>query len=82
MNRRHFVTRVAGSGLLVATAMAAGCTTTGTSASKDPVAKKQEIDAGVDGALNRLFSSANGSRELAQRAQGVLVFPRVLAGGL
>ncbi|CAM3168737.1 YSC84-related protein [Cupriavidus taiwanensis] len=81
MNRRHFVTRVAGSGLLVATAMAAGCTTTGTGASKDPVAKKQEIDAGVDGALNRLFSSANGSRELAQRAQGILVFPRVLAGG-
>ncbi|UIF86689.1 YSC84-related protein [Cupriavidus sp. UYPR2.512] len=81
MNRRHFVTRVAGSGLLVATAMAAGCTTTGTGAPKDSVAKKQEIDAGVDGALNRLFSSTNGSRELAQRAQGVLVFPRVLAGG-
>lgn len=82
MNRRHFVTRVAGSGLLVATVMAAGCTTTGTSAAKDPAAKKQEIDAGVDGALNRLFSSANGSRELAQRAQGILVFPRVISAGL
>lgn len=81
MNRRHFVTRVAGSGLLVATVMAAGCTTTGTSASSDPAAKRKEIDAGVDGALNRLYSSANGSRELAQRAQGILVFPRVLAGG-
>ena len=82
MNRRHFVTRVAGSGLLVATAMAAGCTTTGTSASKDPVAKKQEIDAGVDGALNRLFSANPGARDLAQRAQGVLVFPRVISAGL
>lgn len=82
MNRRHFVTRVAGSGLLVATVMAAGCTTTGTSASKDPVAKKQEIDAGVDGALNRLFSSNAGARDLAQRAQGVLVFPRVISAGL
>ena len=82
MNRRHFVTRVAGSGLLVATAMAAGCTTTGTSASKDPVAKKQEIDAGVDGALNRLFSTNASARDLAQRAQGVLVFPRVISAGL
>ncbi|MGY2485692.1 BPSL1445 family SYLF domain-containing lipoprotein [Cupriavidus sp. CP313] len=82
MNRRHFVTRVAGSGLLVATVMAAGCTTTGTSASKDPVAKKQEIDAGVDGALNRLFSANASARDLAQRAQGVLVFPRVISAGL
>ncbi|WP_265919367.1 BPSL1445 family SYLF domain-containing lipoprotein [Cupriavidus nantongensis] len=82
MNRRHFVTRVAGSGLLVATVMAAGCTTTGTSASNDPAAKRKEIDAGVDGALNRLYSSVNGSRELAQRAQGILVFPRVIAAGL
>ncbi|MFJ4288355.1 YSC84-related protein [Cupriavidus sp. NPDC089707] len=82
MNRRHFVTRVAGSGLLVATAMAAGCTTTGTSASKDPTAKKQEIDAGVDGALNRLYSATTGARDLAQRAQGILVFPRVISAGL
>ncbi len=82
MNRRHFVTRVAGSGLLVATAFTVGCTTTGTSASSDPAAKRQEIDAGVDGALNRLYSSTNGSRELANRAQGVLVFPRVISAGL
>ncbi|ABF07307.1 lipid-binding SYLF domain-containing protein [Cupriavidus metallidurans] len=82
MNRRNFVTRMAGSGLLVATAMAAGCTTTGSSDSKDAAARRQEIDAGADGALNRLFTSVNGSRELADKAQGILVFPRVLAGGL
>ncbi|KWR87316.1 BPSL1445 family SYLF domain-containing lipoprotein [Cupriavidus sp. IDO] len=82
MNRRHFVTRVAGSGLLVATVFAAGCTTTGTSASTDPTAKKKEIDSGVDGALIKLFSSVNGSRELAARAQGILVFPRVISAGL
>jgi len=81
MNRRGFVFQVAGSGLLVATALAAGCTTTGTSDKSDPAAKKREIDAGVDGALNRLYSSVNGSHELAQRAQGILVFPRVLAAG-
>jgi lipid-binding SYLF domain-containing protein len=81
MNRRHFVSRIAGSGLLVATAFAAGCTTTGTGAKSDTAAKKQEIDAGVDGALNRLYSSVSGSRELGQKAQGILVFPRVLAAG-
>ncbi|MBV8156388.1 MAG: hypothetical protein JO278_01960 [Dyella sp.] len=82
MNRRHFVTRMAGSGLLVATAFAAGCTTTGSSDAKDPAARRQEIDAGADGAINRLFTSVDGSRELASKAQGILVFPRVLAGGL
>ena len=82
MNRRHFVTRVAGSGLVVATAFVAGCTTTGTSAPSDAAAKRQEIDAGVDGALNRLYGSVDGARELASRAQGMLVFPRVLSGGL
>jgi len=81
MNRRRFVFQVAGSGLLVATAFTTGCTTTGTSAKSDAPAKKQEIDAGVDGALNRLYSSVNGSHELAQRAQGILVFPRVIAAG-
>jgi len=82
MNRRHFVTRVAGSGLLVATAFAAGCSTTGTGASTDTAAKKQEIDAGVDGALNRLYSATPSAHELANRAQGVLVFPRVISAGL
>jgi lipid-binding SYLF domain-containing protein len=81
MNRRNFVTRMAGSGLLVATAMV-GCTTTGSSDSKDAAARRQEIDAGAEGALNRLFTSVDGSRELANKAQGILVFPRVLAGGL
>jgi lipid-binding SYLF domain-containing protein len=82
MNRRHFVTRVTGSGLLVATAFAAGCTTTGPKTPEDAAAKKQEIDAGVDGALNRLYASVDGSRELANRSQGILVFPRVIGGGL
>ena len=82
MNRRHFVTRLAGSGLVVATAFAAGCTTTGTNAPTDAAAKKQEIDAGADGALNRLFTTVDSSRELASRAQGILVFPRVLSAGL
>ncbi|SDO84756.1 Lipid-binding SYLF domain-containing protein [Ralstonia sp. 25mfcol4.1] len=83
MDRRQFVTRVAGSGLLVATAaFAAGCTTTGTKAGTDAAAQRREIDAGVDGALNRLYSSVKSAQELGNRAQGILVFPRVLSGGL
>ncbi|MGO4329606.1 YSC84-related protein [Cupriavidus sp. 2TAF22] len=82
MNRRQFVTRMAGSGLLVATAFTAGCTTTGTNAPTDAAAKKQEIDAGADGALNRLFTTAGSARDLASRAQGILIFPRVLSAGL
>ncbi|WP_059410488.1 BPSL1445 family SYLF domain-containing lipoprotein [Cupriavidus basilensis] len=82
MNRRQFVTRMAGSGLLVATAFTAGCTTTGTNAPTDAAAKRQEINAGADGALNRLYGTTSSARELAARAQGILVFPRVLSAGL
>jgi len=82
MDRRRFITRLSATGLAVATtALSAGCTTTGTSAPTDVVAKRQQIDAGVDGALNRLYGSVDGSRELASRAQGILVFPRVIGAG-
>jgi lipid-binding SYLF domain-containing protein len=57
----------------------AGCTTTSGSG-KSPetdVSKRQAIDASVDGTLSRLFSMVGGSRELASKAQGILVFPDV-----
>ena len=58
-----------------------GCSTTSGSKT-DPASKRQEIDAGVDNALNKLFASAKSSRELAAKAQGILVFPNVLAAGV
>jgi lipid-binding SYLF domain-containing protein len=73
---------MAGSGLVVAATFAAGCTATGPRASTEPAAKRKEIDAGADGTLNRLYGSVPGSRELANRSQGILVFPRVLSAGL
>lgn len=76
MNRRTFFS-------LTAVALAASvtaCTTTGGS-STDTASKRREIDAGVDGAMNKLFATANGSRELAAKAEGILVFPSVLAAG-
>lgn len=77
MKRRDFILISSAS---IAT-LATGCTTTGTGSGTDAAAKRREIDAGVDGAMSRLFSSARGANELAQKAQGILVFPRILAAG-
>ncbi|MCX5542709.1 MULTISPECIES: BPSL1445 family SYLF domain-containing lipoprotein [Paraburkholderia] len=75
MKRRIFVlTAAAAAGLAVA-----GCSTTtssGTSGATD-AAKRQEIDAAVDGTMSRLFSTVPGSQELVSKSQGVLVFPSV-----
>ncbi|CAD6518376.1 YSC84-related protein [Paraburkholderia sabiae] len=82
MQRRHFVTAsvaaLAYGGLLMS-----GCTTTkssGESAATD-MSKRQSIDASVDGALAKLYTSVQGSRELVGKARGVLVFPSVLQVG-
>jgi lipid-binding SYLF domain-containing protein len=67
------------------TLLSTGCTTTTTSstdAAADASAKKREIDAGVDETLQRLNTQVPGSRELLQKAKGVLVFPSVLAAGI
>jgi lipid-binding SYLF domain-containing protein len=58
----------------------AACSTPG-EAPSDPAAKRREIDAGVDGALADLYASTKGSRELAAKAQGILVFPKVVSAG-
>ncbi|WP_035998923.1 YSC84-related protein [Paraburkholderia caribensis] len=82
MQRRHFVTAsvaaLAYGGLLLS-----GCSTTtgsGESAATD-MSKRQSIDASVDGALAKLYTSVQGSRELVGKAQGILVFPSVLQVG-
>ncbi len=80
MKRRTFLVTAAalgGTGFL-----AAGCTTTRPDTPEDRVARRREIDSGADATLARLYSNARGSKELAQRAQGILIFPRVLSGGL
>jgi lipid-binding SYLF domain-containing protein len=80
MQRRDFlITAIAAA----VPAVFAGCTTTsgsGESAATD-MAQRQSLDASVDGALSRLYTSVKGSRELISKAQGVLVFPSVLQAG-
>jgi lipid-binding SYLF domain-containing protein len=60
------------------TILVAGCTSAGPS---DPAAKRREIDAAVDNALSQLFNKATGSRELVEKARGVLVMPKVVTAG-
>jgi lipid-binding SYLF domain-containing protein len=85
MQHRTFLLKTAAA-LAFAAAAFSGCSTTtsGTTASGKPEssADRTEIDAGVEGTLGRLYTQVNGSRELVAKADGVLVFPRVLAAGL
>ena len=79
--RRNFLLKTSSSALAAGFALA-GCTTTGSSsAGSNPAARRQDINAGVDSTMAKLFSTVHGSRELVAKARGVLVFPSVLAAG-
>ncbi|MBX9684842.1 MAG: hypothetical protein K2X41_13745 [Hyphomicrobium sp.] len=45
-------------------------------------ASAREIDAGVRATLDNFFSQIRGSRELANKAVGILVFPSVVKAGI
>jgi lipid-binding SYLF domain-containing protein len=81
MARRTFLIRSGGTLSLIA---ATGCEamTSKPSTPAEANAKRREIDTGADAALMRLYREVQGSRELLQKAQGVLVFPNVLAAGV
>jgi len=82
MLRRNFIFSTSGSILAIALAVS-GCTTTGMSdTTGGQTDRLQTINAGVDSTLTRLFTSANGSRELVSKARGVLVFPSVIDAGI
>lgn len=83
MNRRAFLFNT-GAAIGAAGFLAAGCTTTTTrpNAPDNRASKRQEIDIGADETLKRLYANARGSQDLAGRARGILIFPRVLSAGL
>jgi len=72
--KRRSLLLIAGAGAVAA------CSTPGEGAA-DPAAKRREIDAAADVALADLYASAKGSRELAAKANGILVFPKVVSAG-
>ena len=45
-----------------------------------PSNTRASVDAQVDAALSRLYTTVPGSRELVARSKGVLVFPAVVGG--
>jgi lipid-binding SYLF domain-containing protein len=86
MQKERFVLKAA-SVVVAGSLMFAGCTATtnqGSPTAESPgsnASKRQEINAGVDATLSRMYASVPGSRELVSRARGVLVFPKVLQAG-
>ena len=45
-------------------------------------ASKEEIDAGVKESLAELYKQSSAARDLAAKAVGILVFPKVVKGGV
>ncbi|MFV0679818.1 YSC84-related protein [Ottowia sp.] len=64
----------------VASLAMVGCTTTSSSAEAAGPSARAAMDKNVDATLQRLYTAAPGSKELVQRAAGVLVFPGIVGG--
>jgi lipid-binding SYLF domain-containing protein len=79
MHRRTMMMTTASAG--AALLLTAGCSTN-MGRTEAPAAQMQTIDNGVAATMSTLYSSVPGSRELARKARGILVFPRVYAAGL
>src|SRR5258705_13519349 len=58
------------------------CSTTPPPSATDIASRRQEIDAGVDAALARLYADTDGTRETVAKAKAVVVIPRVVSAGL
>lgn len=80
MQKRTFLIRSA-TVLALAGAALCGCTTTSVG-TPNAASSKAEIDQNVERALDRLYAQVPDSRELIRKADGMLVFPQVLAAGL
>lgn len=87
MQKRDFLMKTSVAVAAAAFALA-GCSTTSPSqADKSDSSpsvnanKRREIDASVNGALDKMYTTVKGSRELVSKARGVLVFPSVLQAG-
>ena len=79
---RHFSLR----SVTVAAAVAVGaialsaCTTTNSDVSSAPRSDSTQLDTRATAALERLYQTAPGTKELVARSKGVLIFPSVIGG--
>ena len=80
------MTKTSSRTLAIAVVMAAasmtivGCTTTKPETSSAQRADSTTLRSRVNSTLDRLYQTAPGSKEMVQRAKGVLVFPSVIGG--
>jgi lipid-binding SYLF domain-containing protein len=79
MHRRMMLTTM-GASSVATMLLATGCTTNMASRAT-PREQMQTIDRDVDAAMANLYASVPGSRELARKARGILVFPKVYEAG-
>ena len=79
MKRQFLITAAASAA--VAFASLAGCTTN-SSAGLEATEKSGNTEERVAKTLTALYESVPGSKEIAEKAAGLLVFPRVVDGGV
>jgi lipid-binding SYLF domain-containing protein len=60
----------------------AGCSTTKPSGGQDAEAKRKELDADTDRALENLYKQVPSARQIVSQSKGVLIFPNVISAGL
>lgn len=63
----------------VASVLFAGCTTNGPKDTASAAEKRQELDSAANATLTQLYAASPQSKQLVERARGVLVFPAVLS---
>ena len=78
MEKRELIVAVAS--VIGLSILTPACTTTG-GGSGDAASRRQAINENADAALTNLYQQVNESKELVNKASGVLVFPAVASEG-
>lgn len=68
------------SAVVVGALSMAACTTTSPETSSAPRADATTVNTRANAALERLYQTAPGSKQMVQNAKGVLIFPSVIGG--